>query len=273
MRLGLVSDLHLTLEPARRASWHNEYDFTGLPQRIDAARASFERAVVDAVIACGDLTHAGDEPSTRAVLERLSGGSGRPVLVVAGNHDMLERDDQLERCLPDGGSCELLARRSLESDGVRVTGVPVERDRDAGTSRWTGGAEPVSNGSLAVVASHFPVISRARRFAEAGLRYPRGLANRGELSDRLSGTAPVVVLCGHLHGRESHPSGNVLQLCTGALVEAPYEAAIVDVTGSAGGVRVRRHAESLGPPPAGPDPVLAPAEESWTFDGEGWRAG
>jgi predicted phosphodiesterase len=270
VRLGLVSDLHLTLDPARRASWHNEYDFAGLPGRIDAARASFERVGVDAVIACGDLTHAGDEASTRAVLERLSGGSGPPVLLVAGNHDMRERDDQLERCLT--GSCELLAGRSLESDGVRVTGVPVERDPDSGTLRWTGGADPVSNGSLTVVASHFPVLSRARRFAEAGLRYPRGLANRAELSDRLSGTAPVVVLCGHLHGRESHASGNVLQLCTGALVEAPYEAAIVDVTDSAGAVRVRRHAESLGPPPAGPDPVLAPAEESWIFDDETWRA-
>lgn len=273
MRLGLVSDLHLTLDPARRASWHNEYDFAGLPERIDAARSLFDQAGVHAVIACGDLTHAGDEPSTRAVLERLSEGSPHPVLVVAGNHDMLERADQLERCLPGGGGCELLAGCSVESDGVRVTGVAVERDPDAGTPRWTGGAEPVSDGSLTVVASHFPVISRARRFAEAGLRYPRGLANRAELCDRLSGTAPVVVLCGHLHARESHARGNVLQLCGGALIEAPYEAAVVEVTGSPGGVRVRRHAESLGPPPAGPDPVLAPAEESWAFGDEGWGPG
>jgi hypothetical protein len=129
----------------------------------------------------------------------------------------------------------------------------------------------VTNGSLTVVASHFPVISRARRFAETGLRYPRGLANRAELCERLSGKAPVVVLCGHLHGRDSHASGNVLQLCTGALVEAPYEAAIVEVTGSDERARVRRHAESLGPPPAGPDPVLAPADESWIFDGAAWR--
>jgi predicted phosphodiesterase len=273
VRLGLVSDLHLTLDPARRASWHNEYDFAGVPRRIDAALAWFDRAEVDAVIACGDLTHAGDEASTRAVLERLSAGSRRPVLVVAGNHDMLERADQLERCLPDGGSCELLAGHPLEADGVRVTGVPVERDPDAGTARWTGGADPVNGGSLTVVASHFPVISRARRFAEAGLRYPRGLANRAQLRERLSGRAPVVVLCGHLHGRESHASGNVLQLCAGALVEAPYEAAIVEVTGSDEGAHASRHAESLGPPPAGPDPVLAPAEESWTFDGGAWGAG
>jgi hypothetical protein len=124
-----------------------------------------------------------------------------------------------------------------------------------------------------VVASHFPVLSRARRFAEAGLRYPRGLANRAQLRERLSGQAPVVVLCGHLHGRESHASGNVLQLCAGALIEAPYEAAIVDVTAPDEGAQVHRDAQSLGPPPAGPDPVLAPAEESWIFDGEAWRPG
>jgi predicted phosphodiesterase len=273
VRLGLVSDLHLTLDPARRASWHNEYDFAGVPRRIDAALAWFDRAEVDAVIACGDLTHAGDEASTRAALERLSAGSSRPLLVVAGNHDMLERADQLERCLPDPGSRDLPAGHPLEADGVRVTGVPVERVPEAGTSRWTGGPDPVSDGSLTVVASHFPVLSRARRFAEAGLRYPRGLANRAQLRERLSGQAPVVVLCGHLHGRESHASGNVLQLCAGALVEAPYEAAIVEVTGSDEGAHASRHAESLGPPPAGPDPVLAPAEESWTFDGGAWGAG
>jgi len=269
VRLGLVSDLHLTLDPARRAAWHNEYDFAGLSQRIGEARASFERAGVDAVVACGDLTHAGDEASARAVLERLSDGFGPPVLVVAGNHDTLERDDQLERCL--SGGCELLAGRSLDSNGVRVTGVPIERDPDAGTSRWTGGTDPEGDGSVSIVASHFPVISRARRFAEAGLRYPRGLANRAELGQRLRGNAPVVVLCGHLHARESHAGENVLQLCTGALVEAPYEAAIVDVATSAGGADVRRQAETLGPPPAGPDPVLAPAEENWTFDGAAWR--
>jgi predicted phosphodiesterase len=269
VRLGLVSDLHLTLDPARRASWHHEYDFDGLRQRIDEARAAFERAEVDAAVACGDLTHAGDEASALTVLERLSDGSDQPMLVVAGNHDTLERDDQLERCLI--GSCELLAGSAMDFDGVRVTGVPIERDAEARTTRWTGDGAPEGNGRLTVVASHFPVISRARRFAEAGLRYPRGLANRAELRERLRGEAPVVVLCGHLHARESHASGNVLQLSAGALVEAPYEAAIVDLAASAGGVSVRRQTKSLGPPPAGPDPVLAASDDGWTFDREGWR--
>lgn len=263
MRLGVVSDLHMTMAPETPAAWHNPFDFAGLPARVDAACAVFASAEVDAVVACGDVTHDGDEASARAAFERLSAGLDVPLLVVAGNHDCLEREDQLDRCLT--GAAEMLTAAGVELAGVRVAGVPIERDGED-LMRWTG----AGSGRAGVVVSHFPVISRADRMSELGLKYAGDLTNREALHERLTGDAPVVVLSGHIHVREAHARGNVLQLAAGALVEAPYEVAVVDVADAA--ARVGRRVHVLGPPPAGPDPVLAPERETWTFGSGGWRA-
>jgi predicted phosphodiesterase len=262
VRLGVVSDLHLTLDRGAEAAWHNAFDFDGLLGRIDTALAAFERERVDAVVVCGDVAHDGDEPSARAALDRLSARSGRPPLVVAGNHDCLERDDQLERC-----GAAMLTAAGVDVAGVRIAGVPVERDEE-GLLGWTGARD----GRPDVVVSHFPVLSRAERLAERGLAYSGDLTNRAELELELAGAAPVIVLSGHIHARDACARGNLLQLSAGALVEAPYEVAIVDVD-VANAVRVRRRVQVLGPPPAGPDPVLAPERETWTFGAGGWRAG
>ena len=219
MRLAVVSDLHLTLDPATSASWHNAFDFAGLPARIDAARARFEGERVDGVLACGDLTHDGDEASARDAVERLSGLLDRPLLVVAGNHDCLERDDQLERC---GG--EMLTAGGVELDGVRVAGVPIERE--AGRFRWTGAGEFAG---VRVVASHFPVLSRAERLEEQGLAYPGDLTNRQALHERLLGDGPVValeavVVAGEDQQRSVETRGQPLQrIASGRLVPVVRE--------------------------------------------------
>jgi predicted phosphodiesterase len=269
VRLAILSDLHWTQTPAARAAWHNVYDFAGLADRLGRARAVGERARVDAVIACGDLTHAGDEASARAALERLSARALRPVLVVAGNHDCLERDDQLARCAT--GRCAMLTTAGVEVGGVRVAGVGIEHDADADAFRWTGDGELAAGERPLVVASHFPVVSRAERLAERGLAYPGDLANRHALEERLTGAGPVVVLSGHIHARDSHAHGSLLQLSAGALVEAPYEVAIVDVVAASPGIRVRRRALVLGPAEARHDPVLAPDDETWALGAGGWR--
>jgi predicted phosphodiesterase len=152
----------------------------------------------------GDLTHEGDAPSLRAVAKKLDEMGS--ILAVAGNHDCLERDDQVARCL--GSGCR---------------------------------------------------------------REPGGLLDRTQLEQRIAGAGrPRVVLCGHLHVRDSHASGPVLQLAAGALIEAPYDVAVVDVTRAPSGMRVRRRAFRLGPSAGARDPVLAPADETWTYDGA-WR--
>jgi metallophosphoesterase superfamily enzyme len=72
--------------------------------RVEAAAAVAAQSGFEAVVVCGDVTHAGDAASTRVALERLSACLERRVLLVAGNHDCLERDDQLERWV-NGSVC------------------------------------------------------------------------------------------------------------------------------------------------------------------------
>jgi predicted phosphodiesterase len=248
MRLGVISDVHWTETPTD-ASWHGPFDFAGLPRRLERALDEFRRAGVDAIVACGDLTHFGDAPSARAVLERL------PALVLAGNHDCEERDDRLKRC-----GARMLER--VEIDGVHVAGVAIESDAEG--CWWTGGPVLLR---ADVVASHFPVLSRAERLAAEGLKYAGDLVNRLAVNESVDGEEPAVVLSGHIHCRETHVHGNLLQLSAGALIEAPHEAAIVDVVPG----RVRRRVVALGAPPRPGDPVLAPPDETWAFAGAGWQ--
>jgi predicted phosphodiesterase len=253
VRLGVVSDIHWSADPDARAEWHGPFDFAGLAERVDRARAEFRRARVDAVVVVGDLANAGDVASAKAVLDRLSSGLGRPLLVVAGNHDCDERDDML------AGLCDLLT--ATEVDGQRVTGVPIARGDQC--YEWTGEVAPGGT----VVVSHFPVLSRDERLTSRGFKYAGDLPNRRELARRVGGDGPVVVLSGHIHARDTHAEGNVLQLSAGALIEAPHEVAIVDVEAQ----RVRRRVSVLGPRVTPHDPVLAPADETWEFAGGEWQ--
>jgi predicted phosphodiesterase len=255
MRLGVVSDIHWSTDPDARASWHGPFDFAGLAERVDRARAAFRRERVDAVVVSGDVANAGDVPSAKAALDRLAAGLGRPLLVVAGNHDCDERDDML------AGVTALLG--VTEVDGALVTGVPIERGDDD-HFRWTGKLAP---GPAGVVVSHFPVLSREDRLASRGLKYAGDLTDRAQLQALVAGHEPVVVLSGHIHARETHAEGNLLQLSAGALIEAPHEIAVVDLAPG----YARRRVSVLGPRVTPHDPVLATADETWTFAGGAWR--
>lgn len=267
MRIGVIADVHWPRDPSTTAAWHNPYDFDALAERIDRARRRFTDDGVDAIVVLGDLTHEGDRESARAACRGLVGGA--PVVVVAGNHDCLQRDDQLERSLPAGAA--MLDGDGLELGGQRLAGVAIARDSGAGTFGWTGSDLPAEEASISVIASHFPVLSRAERLAEHGLAYPGDLTNRRALRERLRRRSPVLVLSGHIHARESCADGTLLQLSAAALIEAPHEVAIVDVRVHPGGVRAHRRAYRLGPAAPVIDPVLAPEEETWAFARGTWR--
>ena len=252
MRLGVISDIHWTTDPDARGEWHGPFDFAALPERLDRARAAFRREQVDAVAVVGDVTNAGDVASAKAVLDRLSDGLARPLLVVAGNHDCDERDDML------AGLCDPLTL--TEVGGGRMAGAAIAAE--GGWFRWTGELEPAP-----LVVSHFPVLSRETRLRERGLKYAGDLSNVRALHRRVAGRHPVVVLSGHIHARETHAEGNVLQLSAGALIEPPHEIAIVDAEPG----RVRRRVHLLGPRVTPRDPVLAPADETWAFSGRSWQ--
>ena len=136
------------------------------------------------------------------------------------------------------------------------------------------GHPDIAQGDLVVLATHFPMISRAGALAERGLAYAGDLLDGSSILAGLrASVAPVVALSGHLHARDSTSEGSVLQLAAAALVEAPYEVSIVEISRSERGWTVERSCSSLGDVGELDLPVLSPAFERWSWMGGAWIAG
>jgi 3',5'-cyclic AMP phosphodiesterase CpdA len=245
-RIGFLSDLHWA-DPGATGTWHNPYDFGGVPARVRAALEWMADERVDLVAVTGDLCHHREPSAVAAVRETLSSASA-PVRVVLGNHD-------------DAGlAWPALAAAPEGVAGVRLCGVPVRNDSGWFAARIepppeidaTGDGEPL------VVLSHFPLVSFAAQVAEQGFAYPGDGVGRAEVLAALRARrAASIVLSGHIHARATAIDGPVLQLVNGPLIEVPYEAAIVTIERSETGLDVHRESRGFtGPAPSRPFPEL-----------------
>lgn len=269
LRLGALTDLHEVPDVSRRAAWHNPYDFAGVEPRCREAMGLFDRESVDRVLVLGDVAHDGDLTSLRRLLAITT--SGAPALAVGGNHDSAEPTRRLAEAA--GDSLRLPGWRARREGPLRLAGLRVVRRTRAG---WAAARPPALGtwgSGVVVLASHFPLLSRTAALVQRGLPYAGDLANRAAVEQALVGrSAPTVVLCGHLHVRDSAATGPLLQLALGALVEPPFEATVLDVTTNGFSVEVLRAAHELARVPEGRDPRLAPAIEAWRFSqGAGWE--
>jgi hypothetical protein len=120
-------------------------------------------------------------------------------------------------------------------------------------------------GGLDLWLTHFPVLSLEDRCREAGLLYAAHLNLLAPPPPVLPPTrGPVVVLSGHLHLRAVAAGANVLQLVFAALVEPPYEVAVVDL--DVDGASVAYRCASVIESDAERLPVLDPPAGRWSFD-------
>lgn len=278
MRLGLISDLHWMLEPPAAASaWHGgSGDLAAALERMQLALEHFAEQEVDLIALTGDLSHHGEDEALVQTLQACA-GAGVPVLAVSGNHDLAGDALRLDRALASA-AVENTALPSLAGsthEHIRVAGVQV-----GATDGWFGaslrelpdttpwGADPV------LLISHYPLLSLASLLADNGFPYPGDLLDRAELADRLQRRyAPTVVVGGHVHARAAATAGPVLQLTSGAMVEPPYECAVIELERPAQEVlRVRRTSVRLREPGSSREPVFSPEHEEWVFDGAHWLA-
>lgn len=162
-----------------------------------------------------------------------------------------------------------LAMQPLSMDGIAIRGVGIECIEDAPRIFRALLTNPIEPDLLSVVASHFPVLTESRRLASRGLPYPGDLANRAELLGWIEGnSAPVVVLRRHVHARVARHRGSMLQFGFGALIEPPFDCAVVKVQPGPE-PRVERRCQRLGPV-ARIEPVFSPHVESWSYAGGSW---
>jgi predicted phosphodiesterase len=272
VRIGLLADLHWSVAPDASASFHAPYDFDGLAARCAATIEALVAHGCELLVVAGDVTHDGDEASCAAALDGILSASPIPVAIVEGNHDVR---------LDPG----LLARRAVVRDGWRHAAALADEqlvalraigvDRDGRSVRDHGPASVPAHCRSTVLVSHFPLAPHAERLAAAGLPFPGALADRGALLERLAEEpVPTVVVSGHLHVRDATAHGSVLQLCVPALVEAPYEAAVVEIDPFGESVRCIRIGDGTGEGVTagrGAEPwLLAPVEEHWDHAAGSW---
>lgn len=258
MRIGVLSDLHCELEPSG-SRWINAFEPEHLDERTDTALAWFSESGVDLILLLGDIVQFANPPDLEHAFARLAAAEVAPLATVSGNHDLRLEDAFAERAAAHG--IRLLHEQPLAA----VAGVGI--GRGAAPPQYVGRLDGRGEAAdLAVVASHFPLLSEAPRVAAAGLPYPGDLVNRGELERELrAGPEPTLVLSGHIHARCSRHDGTLLQLTVGALIEPPFDATLVEIDGTS----VRRTARRLGEV-AVTDPVFAADDERWLWTGDGW---
>ena len=283
LRLGVVADPHLSLRGGE-ASWHNPYRLADAHDRLDQALADPLFADVDAFVLLGDLAHFGDRDSLRRCVDGVAKARGdRPAILLSGNHDVLEDGVRLEHEIDAVHDVDVVSPLCWYHDssasyvfgscgfGLHVHEVLGLSDRRVEpfdvASRTVVPAGPAGH----VVLTHFPILSFEQRARDAQLLYSAHLSQLAPPVDPLPDDGPVVVLSGHLHIRGMTHEGDVLQLSFAALVEPPYEFALVEMTADGDRLEVGYRCASARVPDAPKLPVLDPDQGTWRWTrGDGW---
>jgi hypothetical protein len=229
----------------------------------------------DALVVLGDLVHFGDRASLRAVVDTTA-ASARPVVLLSGNHDVLDPGVRLEDVIREttathvwsprvdavpAGVGALFEQAGIGLQVVEVTGMWPEPNLPfAVESRVLVEAPP---GAPGVTLTHFPLLDFQRRCQDAGFLYSGHLAQLAAPPDLDRGWSPHVVLNGHLHVRAVEAAGSTLQLSFAALVEAPYEIATLDLERRGFGLDIEYDCVSVRAVPEARLPTLDGARRSW----------
>ena len=278
LRIGVVADPHLALERVEDARWHNPYRLADAHERLDAALGHSLLVGVDVLVVLGDLAHFGDRTSVRYVVEAAAAGD-RPAVLLSGNHDVLTPGVRLEDLIHARGARHVLSPLACDAEspvlnvfraagaGLAVHEVVRLADRRLQPFDVTGCrlvAPAVSDG-VDIWLTHFPVLTLEERCREAELLYAAHLDYLAPPPPELPAAAgPAVVLSGHLHLRGITKEANVLQMVFAALVEPPYEVAVVDV--DVDGASLSYRCASVVEPDVDRLPVLDAPSGEWFFD-------
>ena len=282
MKIGIITDTHVC-GAGWEAAYHNPYRLPEAPARIRAAVEICRSQGVDHVLFLGDLTHVGDPESLELALDAAYAGD-IPVWVVEGNHEHLGPPTAFaEACARERAYAPRLP--SLEGelvDGIRFAGMAnlARAGPVAGRFAAPGLAEP---GPLPLDAwgddpvlylAHFPLLSRQDDVLAAGLLYIGGFTGEAEFAaPALRRVAPIVAVHGHLHVRDEHVSGPVLQVSCAALVEPPGEVTIIDISSRSGRLVVEIERLLVERVAGLRLPFMVPDRGRWTWDGRRWIDG
>ena len=273
MRLGIVTDVHVSPPGSPPAAWHNPYDLEGASRRLRLALARLREEGAEAIAVLGDLTNRADAASVARALDVLA-GAGLPVRLIPGNHDAEPGGVALADTVAELDSAQV---RMAAPDGEMVGGTcfaGVGIGYDAAADRWqVGRIEDAGWGTEPVVLlSHSPLLDIEPKVVAAGLKNVGTFADPNGVGPALAKRpGPTVVLHGHFHVRDSATRGAILQLGFAALVEPPNEVAILDLDRDDDVLVVRVRRLPIEPVAAERLPVLVPPVQAWHFARGAWR--
>lgn len=274
MRIGILTDIHLSPPDSAPTAWHNPYQLETVRERLAQSIRSLEAQGANRIAVLGDLTHHGDEPSLKEAITILA-KANVPVWVLPGNHDLTADRTALDEVIAACGGRTVTALGETPislGDTWHVAGLPIRRSPNGPGFEASAVPGPVAWGDDPVlVLSHFPILSLVAECAAADLKYAGDLANADQVATALAArAAPTLVINGHLHIRHAAAQGSVLQAACGAQVDSLFEATLVDF-GAWNEGRVRLTATPMREAWPGVSPALADPGQRWTWDGASWR--
>ena len=271
MRLGIVSDPHVSPLNAEPYVWHNTVELSRSIELLEAGLEWLREQDIDRLVLLGDLTEAADPASFAVVRERVLAFSV-PVLAVPGNCDV-DPGDRTVTTFEQIAEPVLTIAPALVSKGdvgpIELIGLAGE----LGSKRLSGIRAPDAPPTgWRIVLTHYPVLDFEPDLAEAGFKHSGNLANRAELEAGLrESSAPSVVIHGHLHMHEARISGSLLHLSCAALIEPPHHVNVIEVAVGNAEIVVERRAHSVRPFAVERLPVFAPDQGRWIWTGDSWH--
>jgi predicted phosphodiesterase len=276
LRLGIISDAHLSPPGTRYSSSHSEYKNSDIMVAYQLALRRCVQEGADGIALLGDLSQSGDDESLEAGV-RMAAETGRTVWAVSGDHDCFKRADALPGAVRLVGADNVrLAAPAGEvvEGGLRIAGFSVaigSRSYAAGP----GGKPDVSSWGDDLVAwlTHFPMISFSEEVSRAGLTYGNNLEDLEEVArPLLERSAPTVVVHGHIHLRNARVEETVLQISCQGLVEPPFEVVLLDLEPESDRMLVRAESVALAPSLSVRLPTFSPPRREWVFEAGAWRS-
>ncbi len=279
MKLGVITDIHAhpAPDPNRRYAWHNPYPMHNAWIMYEAALSRLQSEGVDAIAILGDVTHVGDRPTQERVVERAA-KAGAPVWLVAGNHDATERARTLSDAVAARGGAVVTmpsGAGAFSFAGLRLSGVTVG-SVNRGDSAFALETLPVTDWSdePVLLLSHCALVDVRERFSANGLKHSANLDNHESVVAGLhQRVAPTLILSGHLHVRDEVAQGSTLQLLFAALIEAPHEAAILEIEAGPDSLTVSRRNIGIEPYQVERAPILSAESTRWMWRENAWQPG
>lgn len=273
MLIGVITDIHLSPPGHPAAAFHNPYAFADAAARFEQALVYSAGSGADLIAVLGDLSHPGDEETLAQGVANIA-AAGRPVWLVAGNHDVgmdigaLPRAvarlnaEQVRLATPDG---------QANSGGFRIAGLMLEEGAAADEPRAGSLNVAAWQGDTVILLSHYPIVSLREQADAAGIKYAGDLEGQQHLAASLRSRAyPTIVLHGHIHLGHVVAYGPLLQISFPALIEPPHAVTLLDLTQEGEQLTVRLQESSVLPASEIPAPRLSVPDQIWRFASGAW---